>query len=139
MWAGYYSSAIIQARLMRSFTYISGWTAAEKRERFGRPTLDFNNIQPIVRALLAEQREADPQLQLFSIAGDLPQKQIEMREDLLRHICYQSNSKMVYQTGYKDAIDCGYGAWVVKYDYESPDTFDKKLMLRAIKDVLCCF
>ena len=139
MWAGYYSSAIIQARLMRNFTYVSAWTAAEKRERFNRPTLDFNNIQPIVRALLAEQREADPQLQLFSISGDVPQQQIEMREDLIRHISYQSNSKMVYQTGYKDAIDCGYGAWVVKHDYESPDSFNKKLMLRPIKDVLACF
>lgn len=137
-WNGYYSGAFVTAKFMRGFQYIDAWTAGERRARGRRATLDFNNLQTIIRSLLSEQREADPQIELMPVNAMVSPKSIAVRTDLLRYISLKSNSKMVYQTAYKDSLDCGFGAMLAVTEYESPDTFNQCVRIRAIPDVLTC-
>lgn len=137
-WNGYYSQPIVTAKFMRNFCYLSSWTAAERRARGNRATLDFNNLQTLIRALIAEQREADPQQELMPVNQAVSPRTIATRTDLMRYISLKSNSKIVYQTAYKDALDCGYGAILVDTEYENADTFNQKIVMKPVKDVLTC-
>jgi hypothetical protein len=135
----YYSPNIVNARFTRNFVYVDQWSPDERRARWNRATITVNNIISMQRALLAEQREADPQLGVFAVNLQIPQKQINITQDRLRYDAFRSNTKMVYQTAYKDALDCGFGAFYIDIDYESPKTFKKIITFNAVKDVLMCF
>lgn len=139
-WSTWYTPNIALAQTMRTFTYVDQWESYVRQQRIAnnRPTLQINMVQELVRTILSEFKEAAPALEIFPRSKYAKQERVDIYQGLVNQICYESDAQQVYQTAFKDAIDCGYGAMMAVTEYESPTSFNLVIRLKAISDVLNC-
>lgn len=140
-WENYYAKPIQTARQNKNFIYNDSWDSQSRAKRTmkGKLCLETNLIRPAQRELIAEQRAVDPQIMIIPTDASIPTKIVETKSGLFRHICYKSNAKLVWSQSYRDQIDCGYGAFVIKSVPANNGTCQKELQFGAINDVLQCF
>jgi len=140
-WEDWYAQNISKARSNKQFVYKDQWDqqTKSKRQAMGKECLENNVIRPIIRALTAEQRAIDPQVNIYAGNTDIPSQKVELISGLWRQVCYDSDSKIVYSTAYRDQIDAGYGAMKLAIQKQEGATLNKVLRLEPVKDALRCF
>jgi hypothetical protein len=136
-WDAYFNQNISTGKDDVRFAVEDQWTGIERSEfnRLFKPAMTFNKIYDSVKKILGEERKNKPDLIVRSLTGKATQEQINIREDLIRSICYQSQNDLVYQTAFKSALLMGYGAFQITLDYESPKSFNQVIRYELIPDV----
>lgn len=121
-------------KIDRQFLFIDQWDAQDRQEfaRLRKPLLTFNKIYDFYKKIIGEQRQNTPNLEVRCINGDASQKAISLRADIIRHIAYSSRSDIVYQTAFESAISGGFGGIRVLTEYESPKSFNQKIVIKRI-------
>jgi hypothetical protein len=116
------------------------WREDESRlfERYNKIPLTFNKLGVLMNHLLGDQRQNTPQLQIIPDES-VPEQTAEVRAALIKNIALDSNSKMVYQNAFMQAIVGGFGAYRVGTDYVSDYTFDQDIKLYKIDDPCRCY
>jgi len=126
-WDAFFNENITQGREDMQFTVRDQWSATERGEfyRLFKPAMQMNKIYDIVKKIAGEQRRNKPDLQVRSLSGIAKQPEINLRTDLIRSICYQSQNDLVYQQAFRSALMFGFGAFQVMVDYETPTSFNQ--------------
>ena len=136
----YWRFNIDQYHEVTQFVMGDQWREDEARvfETYKKIPLTFNKLAPLVNHLLGEQRQNTPAMQIFP-EDNVPEKTAEIRSALVKDISLGSDAKVVYQNAFEQAAIGGYGAILVDTEYENENTFNQKIVIKAVKDPTRCF
>lgn len=140
-WNSYFNENITRGKDDLNFTVRDQWTAVERSEftRLFKPAMTFNKLRTTTTKITGEQRRNKPDLRVRSLTGQASQEEINLREDLVRTISYQSQNDLVYQTAFKSALMMGFGAFQISLDYETPRSFNQVIKFEIITDATRTF
>lgn len=99
----------------------------------------MNKLQALMNNIVGEQRQNTPSLQVRAITDDVSDKDIELRQKIVKTIAYKSDSKVAYQTAFECALAGGYGVFKVANDYESELTFNQTIKIEPVQNPIKCF
>ena len=116
------------------FVWGNQWLDDEARvfETYKKIPLTMNKVAPLINHLIGEQRQNTPSIECIPDDG-IPPETVDVREALVKEITFESQSKIVYQTGFQCASSSGYGAWHIDMEYESDDSFHRVIRIREGK------
>ena len=144
-WTTYFQHNNDRGRMYKNFLMGNQWESKEieyYKRRNKRP-LTFNKLYAFVMQLIGEQRVISPSLKVIPINYKLDDprvsKMIDLREDIVKSIEYNSRTNLAYQMTYKNQLEFGYGALMVCPDYLSENSFDQELRIIGIRDPERCY
>ena len=117
------------------------WPFAVQQERNneGRPCLVVNRIPQFVQQIANDQRQNRPAIKVHPVDGGADEDTAEIIQGLIRHIEYNSNAEVAYDTATENTVKCGIGWWRVTTAYASPDSFDQEIMIKRIPNPLSAY
>src|SRR5271157_1008902 len=132
-----------RAAEMLRFAYKRGcqWPDKIRREREGdnRPCLEINQIPAFLNQVLNDIRQNRPSIKVRGASDDATEEMATIRQDLIRHIEYDSQADAIYDNGVRYAAAGNIGYWRICTEYESEDSFDQKIVLKPIPNVMSVY
>lgn len=112
------------------------WPSALKKERDDtrRPCLVLNHLKTFVKRLVNENRQNRPAIRLRPVDDANDPDTAEVKNGILRHIAYNSDSESAYDTAVFDAVRHGFGFFRVRTDYCDENSFDQEIFIERIKN-----
>jgi hypothetical protein len=140
VWNTYFNENMVRGKEDMNFLLRDQWTSVDRAEfnRLFKPCMTFNKLYDATKKIAGEQRKNKPDLIVRSLTGKATQEQIDLRADLVRTISYQSQNDLVYQSAFRNALYSGYGAFQINLEYETPMSFNQKIMFNMIPDPTRC-
>jgi hypothetical protein len=109
-----------------------------KREIEGRPIQTVNRVPAFIDQVVGDARQNKPSIKVH--AGEDGDEDIAAIYDgLIRAIQNESNADFAYDTAVEHTATFGFGAWRVKTDYESEDSFNQVVCIERITDPLSVY
>ena len=97
-----------------------------------RPCLTINKVDAYVRQICNQIRQQRPRIKVQGMNNEADAKLAEILSGVCRHIEYQSNADVAYDTAAEYAVKMGWGYFRVMTDYISPDSFEQEIYIRPI-------
>jgi hypothetical protein len=111
---------------------------AKAREAQGRPIQTINRLPAFIDQIVGDARQNKPSIKVH--AGEDGDEDIAAIYDgLIRSIQNESNADFAYDTAVEHTACFGFGAWRVKTDYESEDSFNQIICIERITDPLSVY
>ena len=108
---------------------------AKKRQAEGRPIQTINRLPAFIDQVVGDARQNKPSIKVH--AGEDGDEDIAAIYDgLIRAIQNESNADFAYDTAVEHTACFGFGAWRIKTDYESHDTFNQVILIERIVNPL---
>jgi hypothetical protein len=120
--------------------YLAGdqWSAKVKRDReqgpSPRPCLVFNKVLPPVTQLGNQARQNKPAVQVNPVDSKGDPDTAKVMQGLIRHIEYDSDAEVAYDTALFYAAGCGFGYWRYGCEYTDNESFDQDLKVLTVED-----
>ena len=109
-----------------------------KREIEGRPIQTINRLPAFIDQIVGDARQNKPSIKVH--AGEDGDEDIAAIYDgLIRAIQNESNADFAYDTAVEHTATFGFGAWRIKTDYESEDSFNQVICIERITDPLSVY
>lgn len=141
-WYTFFSEHIMRARNFQTFMYVDQWDpqTRQMRENASKPVLQANKLTPIMRAIVGSQRKNTPAVDVRDITTNfqVPQQVVDIKNDFLREIFYRSDADIVFQSVFRQLVECGWGCPRVKIEYEG-ETFNQTVRIEPITDFQAAF
>lgn len=136
-WYAYFGENLSTGKDDINFLYRDQWSLADRQSQkvMGKAVLSFDKLSATVRKIVGEQRKNKPALIVRSLTGKATQEEIDLREDMVRSIAYQSQCDLVYQSAFASALTRGFGAYQVNIEYENDFSFKQVVRYEMIRDV----
>lgn len=120
------------------FVYVPGaqWDEDVRnlRNDWKEPCLEFNQLPQFVNEVVNDARQNRPSIKVDPANGRASKETAEINQGLIRGIEYDSKAEAVYDNGIQGAVVGGRGWWYVDSEYESPTSFNQKIVIRPILD-----
>lgn len=112
------------------------WDEKDKtlRAEDNRPCLTVNKMHQFIKQVCNDQRQNRPGIRVSPVDDKADVDTADVLQGLIRHIEYNSNAEIAYDTGFESAVEHGFGYWRVLTDYVSPDSFDQEILIKQVKD-----
>lgn len=108
---------------------------AKKRQAEGRPIQTINRLPAFIDQVVGDARQNRPSIKVHPAEdGDVDIANIY--DGLIRAIQNESNADFAYDTAIEHTATFGFGAWRIKTDYESHDTFNQIILIERIANPL---
>ena len=108
------------------------------RELSGRPIQTINRLPAFIDQIVGDARQNKPSIKVH--AGEDGDEDIAAIYDgLIRSIQNESNADFAYDSAVEHTACFGFGAWRVKTDYESEDSFNQIICIECITDPLSVY
>ena len=108
------------------------------RELDGRPIQTINRLPAFIDQIVGDARQNKPSIKVH--AGEDGDEDIAAIYDgLIRAIQNESNADFAYDTAVENTACFGFGAWRIKTDYESEDSFNQIICIERITDPLSVY
>ena len=108
------------------------------RESAGRPIQTINRLPAFIDQIVGDARQNKPSIKVH--AGEDGDEDIAAIYDgLIRAIQNESNADFAYDTAVENTACFGFGAWRIKTDYESEDSFNQIICIERITDPLSVY
>lgn len=135
-WQAFFGENITTGKDDIRFATRDQWTSVERTEftRLFKVCFTANKILDTVNKICGEQRKNKPDLMVRSLNGKASQDVINLRENLVRSISYESQNDLVYQHAFRMALLMGWGAFQVDIDYENNKSFNKIINYKLLPD-----
>jgi len=135
-WVSYFNTNYQNARDDKYFVYVNNYTKDQIREltRHGKPVLQMNMIYDSLNKVVGEQRQNTAELEVRSLNGKAPDELVQLNQDFVRYICFNSKSKNAYQTAFLNQVSCGFGAFRIRNDYARSMDFHQSIFIDQIID-----
>lgn len=106
----------------------------QERERDGRPCLVINRIPQFVQQITNDQRQNRPSIKVHPVGDDSDVETAKIIQGIVRHIEYNSNADVAYDTAFDFAARGGFGFFRVITDFVSPNSFDQDIFIKRVKN-----
>lgn len=107
-----------------------------QRKRDGRPVITVNSLPTYLHQVTNEQRQNTPTIKVHPAGNGADEETAKVRQGMIRHIEYDSNSDVAYDRAVNSAAAVGFGYWRLVTEYESETGFDQKIMFKSVRNAL---
>lgn len=111
----------------------------QERERDGRPCLVINRMPQFVQQIANDQRQNRPAIKVQPVDDGADEDTAKAIQGLIRHIEYNSNADVAYDTAFDSAVRGGFGFWRVITDFVSPDSFNQEILIKRVRNQFSVF
>lgn len=110
------------------------WPEAEKiaRQAEGRPCIVINKLSQHLKQVTNDQRQNRPAIKVHPVDDNADVETAKIFQGLIRHIEYNSNADVAYDTGFEGAAGTGLGFLRVVTDYVDPLSFDQEILIKRL-------
>lgn len=99
-----------------------------------RPTLTINKLPTFVNQVTNGQRMNRPAINVSPVGDRSDVDVAKMFRGLIRAIERDSAADIAYDTAFDGGVSNGFGYWRIMIDYEAPNSFDQKLLIKRIRN-----
>lgn len=140
-WLSFYDVNIRNSFDDKYCVYVDNFTPQQRAELVlhKKPILQMNKLYDAINKVMGEQRQNTAELEVRSLNGEATDEEIKLNQDFLRHVCFNSDSQIAYQTAFGDAVSGGFGAFSLRADYVSPDSFEQSIFIEKEDRPENCF
>lgn len=111
----------------------------QARELENRPCLVINRIPQFIRQITNDQRQNRPSIKVSAVDDNADVETAKILQGLIRHIEYNCNAEIAYDTGFEGAVTKSFGYWRVATDYIDPMSFDQEILIKRIRNAFCVY
>lgn len=104
------------------------------REQDSRPCLTINRLPQQIRQITNDQRQNRPAIKVYPVDDNADVDTAKIFQGLVRHIEYNSNADIAYDTAFDAAATGGLGYFRVISDYVDGMGFEQELLIKRVKD-----
>jgi len=117
------------------------WPENEKNNRINlnRPALVINRLPQFVHQVCNDIRMNTPTINPIPVDDKADEETAKVLKGMIKHIEYNSNADVVYDTAAEYAVKCGIGFIRVDHAYETEYGFDQEMIMRPVHNPLACF
>ena len=117
------------------------WPTEIKADRDfdGRPCLVINRIPQFIQQVTNDQRQNRPSIKVHPVDDRGDPDVAEVIQGMIRHIEYDSNADVAYDTAFDSAVTGGFGYLRVITDYENPLSFEQKILIKRVRNPFSVF
>lgn len=123
---------------LEDLQFLSGdqWDETAKRQRKldGRPCLTINKLPTFLHQVTNDLRQNIPSIKVSPVSDGANVKTAEVTQGMIRHIEYESNAEVAYDTAVANAASIGFGYFRLVTDYCYPDSFDQDIRFKRIRN-----
>ena len=113
--------------------------AKQQRTESSRPCFTIDRINPALRQIVNEQRQNKPRIEVLPTGGNATETVANVMQGMIRQIEYDSAADSAYDRAGWYAAAGGVGYLRLRAEYESPNSFNQKLIIESIADPLTVF
>lgn len=106
----------------------------KQREDEQRPVLEFNQCPQFVRSISNDARQNKPAIKVRPADDKADDKTADVFAGLIRAIENDSNAQQIYVTAHEHAVAGGFAFWRIVTEYEAPNSFLQKLVIKPVKN-----
>lgn len=132
-----------RAAALDDLEFVAGdhWPEAVKRQRTidQRPCLTINKLPTFLHQVTNDQRQNRPSIKVHPVDSGADVETAEVIQGLIRHIEYNSNADVAYDTAVNSAAAIGFGYFRLVTDYESADSFDQEIRFKRIRNAFTVY
>lgn len=112
------------------------WPSSTRAEREAerRPILTVNKMKTFVHQVTNDQRQNRPAINISPVGEGGDKNAAKLFRGWIRAVERDSNADVAYDTSYHQAVSAGWGYWRIVSEYESPDSFDKVLRIKRVRN-----
>jgi hypothetical protein len=110
-----------------------------ERERDGRPCLVINRIPQFIQQVTNDQRQNRPSIKVHPVDDHGDVETGKTIQGLIRHIEYNSNADVAYDTAFDSAATGGFGFFRIVTDYVSPTSFEQEILIKRVRNPFSVF
>lgn len=118
--------------------FINGeqWPAKNRAEReaAGRPCLTLPILTQFIHQVLNDIRQNRPSIKVQGFDEKADPETADIFTGIIRHIQYNSNADVAYDTGAQQAIESGKGFWRVITDYCDETSDQQEILIKRIRN-----
>lgn len=104
------------------------------RDEDDRPCLVINRIPQFIQQVTNDQRQNRPSIKVHPVddLGDVDTGKVI--QGLIRHIEYNSNADVAYDTAFDSAATGGFGYFRIVTQYADPMSFEQEILIKRIRN-----
>jgi hypothetical protein len=106
----------------------------QDRNRDGRPCLVINRLPQFIQQVTNDQRQNRPAIKVHPVNDAASVETARVIQGMIRHIEYNSNAEIAYDTAFEGAAIGGFGYWRITTDYLGPESFDQEIYIKRIRN-----
>lgn len=99
-----------------------------------RPCLTINRLPQFIHQLTNDQRQNRPSIKVNPFDDNADVETAKVFQGLIRHIEYNSNADVAYDTAFDGAVRGGFGYFRLITDFCDPESFDQEILVKAIRN-----
>ncbi|HEY4037821.1 MAG TPA: portal protein [Burkholderiaceae bacterium] len=99
-----------------------------------RPCLTVNKLPVFVKQITNDTRQNRPEINVQPMGDKGDKEGAAILRGMIRAIERDCAADIAYDTGQENQVRIGFGYWRIVTEYENPDTFDKVLAIRRIRN-----
>lgn len=117
------------------------WDDRDRKTRGddGRPTLTVNRLPQFIRQITNDQRQNRPSIKVSPVDDLADPKTAKILQGIIRHIEYNSNADLAYDTAFDAAVRSSFGYMRVITDYEDPESFNQEILICPVRNQFSCY
>lgn len=117
------------------------WPDQVKNQRNldGRPCITINRLPQFIRQVTNDQRQNRPAIKISPVDDNADIETAKIIQGLIRHIEYDSNADVAYDTAFEGAVTNGFGYFKISTDYVSPMSFDQEAKIDLISNAFSVY
>jgi hypothetical protein len=125
---------------MTGFIMGEQWREDESKvfTRYNKIPLTMNKLGALLNHLLGDQRQNTPSLQVVP-DENVPEQTAEIRAALVKSIVFDSDSRVVFQTAFAQAVVGGFGALRLGTEYDGDYSFNQNIRIIEVRDPTRCY
>lgn len=113
--------------------------AVQARKIDGRPLMTFNKLPASLRQVTNDQRQNTPSIKVHPVDSGADVETAGVIQGVIRHIEYESNADVAYDTAVNSAAACGRGFFRLITEYETEASFDQVIRFKRERNPLNVF
>jgi hypothetical protein len=110
-----------------------------QRNLDGRPCITINRLPQFIRQITNDQRQNRPSIKVYPVDDKADIETAKVLQGLIKHIEYNSNADIAYDTSFEMAVTTGRGFFRIITDYCTPMSFDQEILIKMIENPLTVY
>lgn len=111
----------------------------QAREKSGRPALTFNKLPTFVAQIANEARRNKPSIKFSAVDAASDPDTAQVYTGLARHIQYDSDADVAYETALQYAAAAGFGYCRLLTDYCDEESFNQDIQIETVPDPMSVY